>query len=248
MSSSSTRKLSSYLAEFAVIVVGILLAFQVEEWREQRAEQRDVEAAMQRLMEETHENIQRCEIFGDLLKTNALSVRHVYHSLVAGEIIDGDKEQFVNGLTVFDVVPDVRMLTSVASEMTSTGLLKEVDDSRLRGAIARLPALDGESRDLLSYWRSPIIELKSEISRLVDYYYEGEFMPLDQSRGVGNSLEASMRVNYDFQTLAANRLIRNRFFEAVDVHDDVWYGFQAKCEVVEEIRERLQEVVGVAAH
>jgi hypothetical protein len=51
--------------------------------------------------------------------------------------------------------------------MISTGLLKELDDSVLRGSIARLPVLDSEARDQLSYWRAPIIALTSEIAEIV---------------------------------------------------------------------------------
>ena len=237
------QNFSSYLAEFAVIVLGILVAFQVEEWRDERAEARDVASSLQRLAEETEENIQRCEMFSTLLKSNALSVQHVYKSLMAGEIIDDDRQQFVQGLTSFDVVPDIRMLTSVANEMISTGLLKELDDSALRGAIARLPSLDGESRDMLPYWRRPIIELSTEISRLVDYSYDGDIPSLDRRDAFTDSTESSMQVEYELKDLAANRMIKNHFFYAVDVHSDLWFGFREKCEVVDEISDRLQEAI-----
>ena len=237
------QQLRSYLAEFTVIVLGILLAFQVEEWREERAERRDVAAAMKRLMEETEENVQRCESFSELLKANAQSVRHVYLSLAAGEIIDDDRHTFELGLINFGVVPDVRMLTSAANEMISTGLLKELDDSVLRGSIARLPALDSEARDLLAYWRAPIIALGSEIAEIVDFSYVGELPSFDRSPSYGESMESRMRVDYDFQELSSSRLIRNRFFEAVDVHADLWVGFQQRCEVVDEIRTRLKGAI-----
>jgi hypothetical protein len=234
------HKLRSYLAEFLVIVLGILMAFQVEEWRDERAEQRDVAAALQRLLEETQENIDRCQQFSGLLRPNALGVEHVYRSLLAGEFINGDEDTFVRGLTSFDVVPDIRMLTSVANEMISTGLLKELDDSALRGAIARLPALDGEARDLLPYWRTPIIELSNEIVKHVDYYYTGDVALIDRENSLTVSTEASMRVNYDFDALASNRVIKNYFFEAVDVHSDLWFGFRERCDVVDDIQSRLQ--------
>jgi hypothetical protein len=226
-----------------VIVIGILLAFQVEEWRDEWSEQRDVAAAMVRLMEETEENIERCGIYAELLKTNALSVQHVFRSLIAGEIYNDDHAAFEQGLINFDVVPDVRMLTSVANEMISTGLLKELDDSKLRGSIARLPALDSESRDLLPYWRTPIIELSSEMDSLVDFYYEGDVPSLDRDNPLSDSTESSMRVNYDFDRLASNQRIRNSFFEAVDVHADVWFGFRDRCNVVKDIKARLEAAI-----
>jgi len=235
--------LRSYLAEFVVIVLGILLAFQVEEWRDERAEQRDVAAAMQRLLEETDENIQLCLVMKEMLKSNAMSVQHVYQSLTAGEIIQRDEKTFELGLTNFDVVPDIRLLTSVANEMISTGLLKEVDDRELRGSIARLPSLDAQAGDMLVYWRTPIIELHSELTSLVDYYYAGDIPSLDRSDPFNEAIGSSMRVNYDFQELANNRIIRNQFYDAVDVHADLWFGFQERCSVVEEIKRGLKDAI-----
>ena len=79
----NNKQLQSYLAEFLVIVLGILLAFQVEEWRDELGQEREVAAAVQ----------------------------HVYRSLLAGDIIDAASAAFERGLTIVDVVPDVRMLT-----------------------------------------------------------------------------------------------------------------------------------------
>ena len=237
------QNFSSYLAEFMVIVLGILVAFQVEEWRDERAEQRDVASSLQRLIEETEENAERCEMFTELLKPIALSVQHVYNSLNAGEIIDGDEDKFVRGLVSFDVVPDVRMLTSVANEMISTGLLKELDDSGLRGAIARLPLLDDEARYLLPYWRTPIIELSSEMTKFADYYYDGEIPSLDRRESFTDSTESSMLVDYDFDVLASNRKLKNLFFSAVDVHSDLWFGLRERCILVDEIKNRLEVAI-----
>ena len=47
------EKIALFLAEIVVVVVGILIAFQVEEWRDRLAERREVDAALTRLMEET---------------------------------------------------------------------------------------------------------------------------------------------------------------------------------------------------
>ena len=127
--------------------------------------------------------------------------------------------------------------------MISTGLLKELDDSVLRGSIARLPALDSEARDQLSYWRASIIALTSEIAEIVDFSYVGELPSIDRGLSHDESMESRMRVDYDFQELSSSRLIRNRFFEAVDVHADLLFGFQNRCAVVDEIRNRLQGAI-----
>jgi hypothetical protein len=55
------EKLATFGIEVVVVVFGILIAFQVEELREDRQRSRDRDAALIRLAEETAANLQHCE-------------------------------------------------------------------------------------------------------------------------------------------------------------------------------------------
>lgn len=223
------------LAELGIIVIGILLAFQVEEWREERAEQRDVLAALDRLLEEAESNRLSCNRALPYIQANAAAMEHVFDSLTAGHYVDGDRERFDHGLIVFDVVPDIRLNTSVAAEMVSTGLLKEVHDTALQGLIAGMPAKEAESRDQLPYWRQFIVLLFDELMTLVEFSYaEGSVVTDDQTNQMFWT-ERRMRVSYDFADLAGNRRLRNLFFEAVDVHGDLLDEISKRCGLVEDI-------------
>lgn len=231
------------LAELLVIVISILLAFQVEEWREERAEQRDLRAVLERLMEETGANLELCAFWDPVLQENARSVAHVFQSLEAGALVDGDSDRFEQGLIEFGVVPDIRMHTTVSGEMLATGLLKELDDSALRSAIARLPALELQSRDLLTYWRAVIVELNSEVMSTVDFSYGGDAIDFEADTGFGSSTEKRMSVRWDLAEMAANRRLRNLFFEAVDVHTDLWSDLYQRCRLIQETRDHLAVVI-----
>ncbi|MBU2677591.1 MAG: hypothetical protein KJP16_10930, partial [Gammaproteobacteria bacterium] len=56
------EKLANYGIEVLVVVFGILIAFQVDEWREDRQRSRDVDAALIRMAEETAANLRHCEL------------------------------------------------------------------------------------------------------------------------------------------------------------------------------------------
>lgn len=232
------------LAELAIIVVGILLAFQVEEWREERKAQRDVQAALERLLDETRENLAMCARLEPILDDNIGAVLHVFRSLQAGDLIDGDRRRFEQGMIMVDVVPDIHLHTSVAREMLATGLLKEVSSPALRGAIARLPTLEEQTRALLTYWRTPVIELSSELTELVEFGYSETAFETSRQSGWQDILEHEMTVTYDFQELAANRRLRNLFFEAVDVHSDNLSALRERCGVATETHQGLLEVLG----
>ena len=53
----SKKDLVKYFAEMLVVVFGILIAFQVDEWRQDVREQREIDAALVRLKEETASNL-----------------------------------------------------------------------------------------------------------------------------------------------------------------------------------------------
>ena len=72
------------LFEILVIVIGILLAFQVEEWRENRAEQRDLQAALERLAQETDRNLDLCKYVLPRTRNNAEAMAVVWRSLHSG--------------------------------------------------------------------------------------------------------------------------------------------------------------------
>ena len=52
-----------------------------------------------------------------------------------------------------------------------------------------------------------------------------------------------MRVDYDLQKMVSNRRLRNLFFEAVDVHADLWFNVQKRCQVIEKMSALITESV-----
>ena len=80
------EKLATYGIELLVVVFGILIAFQVEEWREDRQRSRDLDAALIRLAEETAANIQNCEKVIPVLADHAQSVLAVVRVLPDGHL------------------------------------------------------------------------------------------------------------------------------------------------------------------
>jgi hypothetical protein len=222
-----------WFAESLLIIGSILVAFQVEEWRERRAEQRDLDAAMASLREEVEENIATCAGSIASMRENLVAVYHVYRSLEAGALVDGDAALFRTGFSVYDVLPSIGLLTTVAEEMMATGLLREVDDAELRRSISRFPALDRQVRDMLVYWREINAELQRSVVTAVDFRYDPELEDPTQLPPLSGVLEAETELVYDLEALSGNRALKNGFFEAVDIHSDTLGITQRICGEVE---------------
>jgi hypothetical protein len=121
-----------------VVVLGILIAFQVEEWREERQEAEEIRASLLRLAEEITANIALCEWQIPNAAGRTRTMEHVFLVLDRGTLPDKDREMFERGLLGASSLPPFEMLTTAVDELISTGLLKEVSDQELRRLITTI--------------------------------------------------------------------------------------------------------------
>ena len=82
----SRKDLAGYSIEIVVVALGILIAFQVEEWRESRQIQEDLNLAMVRLVDETQQNTSFCGAFIKRRAKALDAVETVLLSLQQGEL------------------------------------------------------------------------------------------------------------------------------------------------------------------
>ena len=238
----SKKDWTGYFVELIVVVVGILIAFQVDEWREGLAKKRELQAALVRLKEETQTNIGNCERFLPLTVRLAESVQLVLQSIESGKLEDTEIGKFEYGLTHIGFQPARNYLTTVAEEMIATGLLKEIDDADLQTniAIARAQsdAIQRNSANQSRFLQSVI----DELARSVDYRYMRPFDPnLAHHFGPIGSFEDDIEVRYDFGSLAANSYLKNLLIETTDGYFDLYRMNYAICHTVREIDQQLVE-------
>ncbi len=224
-----TRKdWTGYAVELMVVVLGILIAFQVEEWRDQMAEARQLNAALLRLKEETRTNLALCErdVPENAQLADALHV--VLRSLNTGRLTETDKELFGQGLAKIAFNPQPMYLTTVAEEMIATGLLKDVEDPDLRTSIAEL------SEGLLTLRQGVanddhLSTTADELNRIVEYSYAG---PTELDAFIEfAAFEKGITVKYEFDELANNRYLKNLFIEATDFHTDRYRANYNLCQI-----------------
>lgn len=227
-----------YLVELVVVVLSILIAFQVEEWREQLGEQRELHSAMLRLKEETEGNLAIC----DTALARAAQVASLAHvvvkSLSSKRLAAEDIDQFEAGLVMMGFNPRPPFVSTVAEEMISTGLLKKLENEQLRTSIAALPATILGIREISG--RGSDFEVTvGELSRAIEFDYEGP-TDLDELYGVG-IFERGLRVKYDFNSLSRNKYLKNLLIDATDTHTDRYGRIRYFCETLAQIDVQLTE-------
>jgi hypothetical protein len=243
MTPVSKKQFHVYLVELAVIVLGILIAFQVEEWRDSRQQERDMRASLQRLVEETQANLGFCERILASQRRAAIGVEQAFLSLRTGILRDQDVELFEAGLRLAAQLPNYQLLTTVADEMISTGLLREINDGVLRQQVAKLVIMQRNVNVGYPSRRASVRDLSNEMYGYVDVEFVDPTSVFDAEREIAGSLEYATQVLYDFEDMAQNKRLKNLLFEALDSHVDHWRGAERLCGHVADIDDRLSLVV-----
>lgn len=235
----SKEKLATFGIEVLVVVFGILIAFQVEDWREDRQRSRDRDAALIRLAEETAANLRACELVVPINAKHARSVLAVVRALNAGHLSDANVASFDVGLIRVGYVTGTPYSETVAAEMIATGLLKDLKNAELRNRVAALPVFIEGARSWESDPRGSLQMAVAEVANAVDFKHSGELTEREDSDGPATGFEDGISVDYVFEELVANRTLRNVFIEAADTHLDMWRNHRGICRRFEEIRSSL---------
>ena len=236
------EKVATYGIEVLVVVFGILIAFQVEEWREDRQRNRDLDAALIRLAEETAANLQNCEKVIPVLADHAQSVLAVVRILNDGHLSDADIELFDAGLIKVGYVTGTPYSETVAEEMIATGLLKNMRNAELRNRVAELAVWIEGARSWELDSRGSLQAAIAEVAKAVDFEYHGKLQVPEDSDGPATEFEDGISVNYLLEELVANRTLKNVFIEAADTHLDMWRNHRHVCQKFEEIQSSLTEM------
>jgi hypothetical protein len=235
-------KLATYGIEVFVVVFGILIAFQVEEWREDRQRNRDLDAALIRLAEETAANLNVCERVVPRFADHARWVLAVVRVLNEGHLGEADSESFDAGLVRAGYIQGAPYSVTVAEEMIATGLLKDLDDAELRNRIAELPVWVEDARGWLDDTRGSLRMAVAEVAAAVEFQYHGQLPAIEDSAVEDLNFEDGIGVEYEFDELVANATLKNVFIEAADTHLDMWIHHRELCRRFAEIQFSLTGV------
>lgn len=156
--------------EFTLVVVGVLLAFQINEWASERHGRSEREAATARLLDEAEDDVvyfrgeveQHRQVVGDL-------------SYALGQVQNGtwrtaDEARMRSGLTGSVYLDSPSPPSSVYEDIVASGMLGEIGDPELRSAISVYRAKLNLLSRLVDYIRQTAPKLDREDS--VHYVYD----------------------------------------------------------------------------
>ena len=188
------------------VLVGILLAFELQEWASRRADASRRHGLLERLFVESEDTISAIRHERDLLANTIAKERAFATALVhEGQC---PPEAMWDAVTTVGFYPAFRVPSTAYDEMMGSGGLSMIDDDRARHAI-------GDFRAWLAW---------SE--RQNDYYRQNLTIPYsDDDAGVTvdyvNGADEPEVVTFDRLSLCTNKAFRNKIATAVADHRKV---------------------------
>jgi hypothetical protein len=216
------------LLEVMVVVLGVLLALAADRWNQDRLDAIETARIVVRLKSDTARNLAMFERELPAMESGLRDVESLYRALQAGTTANEDLAQIEAALTRIDVVPSYPLVFAAYDELVATGRLRQLDDPALVDLLGNQRAQYQAAQAVVGYWRDLIQGPRNALDRHVDYFYTTD-----------RPSEAGMGVRYDFAEMAADRILKNKVFEAVDVHGD-WLALQTDIhETTSQIGARL---------
>lgn len=159
--------------EFLLVLVGVLLAFQINEWASERQARADREAAMERLLYEAEDDV---DYFRASVVDHQETIRDLSYALSqiqAGTWREADKSKMRTGLTTSVYLDVPTPPSSVYEDIVAAGMLGKIGDPQLRSAISVYRAKLELLETLINYVRQVAPRLDREDSLRYVYNADG---------------------------------------------------------------------------
>jgi hypothetical protein len=162
------------------------------------------------------------------MESGLRNLKALYRALQAGTTEGEDLAHIEAAMTRIGVVPSYPLVFAAYDELVATGRLRQLDDPALVDLLGNQRAQYEAAQAVVGYWRDIIQDPQNALERHVEFYYTTDQMN-----------EEGMGARYDFAVLAADRSMKNKVFEAIDVHGD-WLARQTDIhQTTRQIGERL---------
>lgn len=237
--SLGTSKISRYLlyaiGEIILVVIGILIALQVNNWNQDRIENNETKALLTNLKLDVEEHIQNLKSHQKSLKNRKEWADLILQSIASQEVDDSIK--FISAMSRVGWILDYSSFFPTYKEIVSSGKLSYIKSDSLKKTLANYESQFEENSKITSSYN---LSLK-EAEKLALGHLNG--MPATSSSSV--TLASSNNVSFDLADIAKDfefyLLVKQIFFQTAVTIDYISVQLIIKTEQIEElIKEELE--------
>ena len=156
--------------EFALVIVGVLSAFQINEWASQRARAGELQLAAERLLEELELGVayhrQTVKYGNEIREGLSFAMRPI----VGNKLQETDEERITTGLVRARAMVALAPPSSVYDDVVSTGDFNQIGNATARAAISRYRASLLFEERMRQYLQEPL----ADYQRITAFRYEAD--------------------------------------------------------------------------
>ena len=220
--------------EFVIVIAGVVIGFQITEWRGEQADRHLEAYYLERLHADlvgTLEDYYSNAVWDDTqLEAEAVAL----NALRTCTLDESEREAFVRGIIFLGNINPVPLRWETADELIATGNIGLIRDLELRERLARVNGLYQRSRMIIEGARQDMTTLRPEIAGQVD------------ATQYSFSTDAAFDARFDFDALCNDRAFIGTM-SAINIRSRLIITFtRGHLERIDELESYLAATLGVA--
>jgi hypothetical protein len=221
------------MVEFSLVVAGVLVALQADNWNRERGFRELERQYLERLYDDMQDSL-LAQAGYRAWNTDQLSAQQVViRALRSGALSEEDRHAFERGLAyVGSMNPPSRQWGTV-EELKATGNISVIRDIELRKLLARRDADFLRVRQLTDKTERTIAIIQPELYKRFAPRFKFDFGSLEK-----------IALDYDFNALATDREFQNLFSQADLFSQLIHSYFAAQIERTEALRDHIGALLG----
>ncbi len=170
------NKFSKYLlyaiGEIVLVVIGILIALQINTWNENRKRNIEELEYLKRLNVDIAVSIKKTQFYTDFMLTAASRSSSILENLKNCEIPNSERERFVNGLYHLGKLAPPVFVDGTINELHSTGKILSIKSIELREQLTSMMSVYEEFNVIFSQGTNRVLPHVNYIDKKVKYNIE----------------------------------------------------------------------------
>jgi hypothetical protein len=234
---NNIRKYLLYaIGEILLVVIGILIALQVNNWNEKRNEAKITESILYNLKVDIDKDLENLGILRDFLTSRKRDADYVL-TVIQDSDVKVDKANMINALTHVGWILNYTPTFATYNEITNSGRLSLIASDELKKRLADYKSQVAESQRINEAYEPGLKEAEKLALSFMSRVPEANNLSTEVPANTNVDLDiARMRTNQTF----INQLKHISFHTATDI----LYNDELIIPRAEAIREILEEIIG----
>ena len=208
------------LIEVLVVVVGIIIGLQVDDWNEARKESARETVYLQRLLADTEEMITQHEAHVERAHSWIEAVLVSLQALRSCSLKPEAEKAFELTLLNHQGLERLVVVRASYDEMVASGALARIDDLKLKNKISGVFSQAVIAQDFIAYFTNDLGRASDIIWRHVSFAIKADATSDMNELSSWKSENYTQSVTYDFDELCRNPTFKNAIVEVFDSAKD----------------------------